>query len=149
MPSSFVGYNTAMSDTHVHIHFGYAPTKPAQIEEPPAPEPKEDGPDPLLARLEALEEAQQGALDSSGRQMAKYRRELHALQKTSDDHARRLEEDAKTYAVFKPAQVESTKELSETEEKDREVELMRKYSSGRTLTADEFDWMRRRGCVRY
>mgnify|MGYP001608490345 CR=1 FL=1 len=138
----------AEHETHVHIHFGYAPAKPAQIEEPPVPEPAKDEPDPILERLEALEAAQ-GALEASDRQMLKYRRELRALRKVSDDHARRLEEDAKVYADFKPAQVASAKELSETEEKDREVELMRKYSSGRTLTADEFDWMRRRGCVRY
>ena len=40
-------------------------------------------------------------------------------------------------------------EMADESDEDREFRLMRTYTEGGTLTPEEFDFLKRRGCVRY
>lgn len=40
-------------------------------------------------------------------------------------------------------------EMADESDVDRENRLMRTYTSGGTLTIEEFEFLKRRGCVRY
>lgn len=56
------------------------------------------------------------------------------------------------FAPMKPPQAEGvgTNEMATESDQDREYRLMLKYTShGETLTPEEFDFLKRRGCVRY
>ena len=53
------------------------------------------------------------------------------------------------YAPVKPAQVEAASEPAESDQ-EKEYRLMAKYSDReQTLTEEEFEFLKRRGCVRY
>ena len=53
------------------------------------------------------------------------------------------------YAPVKPAQVEEIAEPAESDQ-DKEYRLMAKYADrNSTLTEEEFEFLKRRGCVRY
>ena len=53
------------------------------------------------------------------------------------------------YAPVKPAQVEEAAEPAESDQ-DKEYRLMAKYADKeQTLTDEEWEFLKRRGCVRY
>ena len=53
--------------------------------------------------------------------------------------------------TMKPPQASGLghEEMSDESDQDREHRLMHAYTNGGTLTMEEFDFLKRRGCVRY
>ena len=55
------------------------------------------------------------------------------------------------FGTMKPPQASGlgSEEMADESDQDRETRLMRAYTNGGTLTMEEFDFLKRRGCVRY
>lgn len=52
-------------------------------------------------------------------------------------------------AGFAPAQPAAAEEMDEQEDRDKEYRLCQVFTDGGTLTPEEFDFLKRRGLIRY
>jgi len=126
-------------------------TKPAQATEDPA----------VPAAFTQLLKVVAGATAKShematrsAKDIAAYQKELHQLQQETEDHHKRMlqaEAAHRARQTVKPPQASLVgyEEMSDEDDKAREDRLSRTWEGGGTLTQREWDWLKRRGRVRY
>mgnify|MGYP001573556490 CR=1 FL=1 len=143
----------------IHIHFdGYAPQKPALVAEDAAEvreseETKQAEQAAIAQRDDDLARAERRA----GRAVAllsKYQDKFSALQAEAEKEYqadRIMPREGPNWAPRKEVQAALTSQGNPMDASDDDLQyrLMRKYANGGTLTPAEFDFLRRRGCVRY